>query len=200
MWGDGPHRPRQEPLELATRGLLWVNRDFRGGSCIVDWITNCMVRFSVILGLVLTSVALVGSPAYLTHSYQERAVAAVIMGEAWGQGKTGMVAVGEVICERSMRLGRTPYRVVTVGRKGVHAFSCLNGTTMDALIRKFSSKREYRVALEVARLVCREPERLPGVTRGATHFCLANQTPRWAEGERPVVVIGAHAFYRLAWL
>ena len=150
------------------------------------------------LGLTLISCSVGAStPVY---TYQERAVAAVLMGEAWCQGQIGMLAVGEVIRERSVRLERTPLRVVTAGRRGVHAFSCLNGTNIDALIRKFANKREYKMALEVARIVCRTPDQLPGVTRGATHFTLATERPYWAKGHKPVAVIGAHAFYRLQWI
>jgi spore germination cell wall hydrolase CwlJ-like protein len=134
------------------------------------------------------------------HTYQEKAVAAVLMGEAWGEGTTGMIAVGEVVRERSVRLNRTPLKVVTARGRGVHAFSCLNGTNIDALIRKFAKVSDYQTALEIARTVCRTPEQLPGITQGATHFVLATEQPYWAEGHEPVVVIGAHAFYRLRWI
>ena len=150
------------------------------------------------LGLTLLGCSVeAATPSY---TYQERAVAAVLMGEAWCQGRIGMVAVGEVIRERSVRLQRTPLQVVTAGRRGVHAFSCLNGTNIDALIRKFAKEREYKVALEVAQIVCRNPDQLPGVTRGATHFTLATERPYWAKGSKPVAIIGAHAFYRLRWI
>lgn len=132
--------------------------------------------------------------------YQERAVAAVLMGEAWGEGSNGMLAVGEVIHERSVRLERSPLQVVTAGHRGVHAFSCLNGTSINALIRKFAPVPDYQVALRIARLVCRSPEQLPGITQGATHFVLATEQPYWAEGHEPVAIIGAHAFYRLRWI
>jgi len=134
------------------------------------------------------------------HTYQEKAIAAVLMGEAWGEGKTGMLAVGEVIRERSVRLDRTPLRVVSAGRKGIHAFSCLNGTSIDALIRRFEKTPDYLTALQIARIVCRHPEQLPGITQGATHFVLATEQPYWAKGHEPVAVIGAHAFYRLRWI
>jgi spore germination cell wall hydrolase CwlJ-like protein len=111
-----------------------------------------------------------------------------------------MLAVGEVIRERAVRLQKTPLQVVTVGRRGVHAFSCLNGTTIDSLIRKFANKPEYKTALDVARIVCRQPEKLPGLTHGATHFTRASERPSWARGKTPVAVIGAHAFYRLRWI
>jgi spore germination cell wall hydrolase CwlJ-like protein len=152
------------------------------------------------LAICVLSLCFVADHTGHAQTYQEKAVAAVLMGEAWGEGTTGMLAVGEVIRERSVRLNRTPLKVIAAGRRGIHAFSCLNGTNLDALIRKFAKKPDYQRALRIARIVCRTPEQLPGITQGATHFVLATEQPYWAEGHQPVVVIGAHAFYRLPWI
>jgi spore germination cell wall hydrolase CwlJ-like protein len=158
-----------------------------------------MIRYLVSI-LSIVSFGLLAGGSKPTHSYQERAVAAVLMGEAWGEGKVGMLAVGEVVQERCVRLKKSPYQIVTTGRNGVHAFSCLNGTQIDALIRKFADKPEYKTALDVAALICRAPEQLPGLTHGATHFAVATSKPSWAKGKTPVAIIGAHAFYRLRWI
>jgi spore germination cell wall hydrolase CwlJ-like protein len=152
------------------------------------------------LGLAFIILMLLGESSGRAPSYQEKAVAAVLMGEAWGEGTLGMTAVGEVIRERANRLKRTPLRIVTTGKNGFHAFSCLNGTDIDALIGKFEKAPEYRKALKVSRMVCRFPSQLPGITHGATHFVISTELPYWAEGYEPVVVIGAHAFYRLPWI
>jgi len=61
-------------------------------------------------------------------------------------------------------------------------------------------KPDFKIALTVARIVCRNPNQLPGLTYGATHFTLASERPSWAKGHKPVAIIGAHAFYRLRWI
>jgi N-acetylmuramoyl-L-alanine amidase len=131
------------------------------------------------------------------QTYQEEAVAAVLMGEAWSEGTRGMTAVAEVIHQRAAEKGRTPLQVVAFHRGPVHAFSCLNGTTLDRLIRKFSPEPDFQQALQLAETVCHEPDRLPGLTRAANHYTRATERPAWAAGKHPVAIIGRHAFYRL---
>jgi len=130
-------------------------------------------------------------------TYEERGVAAVLMGEAWSEGVTGMTAVAEVIHQRSVDKGKTPLQIISVCRSQIHAFSCLNGTTLDRLIQKFSPKPDYQQALQLAQTACETPARLPGITKSANHFTRATERPYWAKGQRPVVVIGLHAFYKL---
>jgi N-acetylmuramoyl-L-alanine amidase len=135
-------------------------------------------------------------PAYC-QTYEEKAVAAILMAEAWSEGTQGMMAVAEVIHQRSVEKQRTPLQVISTHRGGVHTFSCLNGTTMDALIEKFSGKADYDKALDIAQTLCQTPENLPGLTHSANHFTLATEQPYWAYGKQPVAVIGRHAFYKL---
>jgi spore germination cell wall hydrolase CwlJ-like protein len=132
-----------------------------------------------------------------TQTYQEKAVAAVLMGEAWSEGAKGMAAVAEVIHQRAMEKGRTPLQVVAAYRGRIHAFSCINGTSLDRLIRKFSREPDYQQALRLAETVCQFPDRLPGVAMSANHYTRVTERPVWAKGKRPVAVIGRHAFYRL---
>ena len=133
----------------------------------------------------------------LGQTYEEHAVAAVLMGEAWSEGVRGMTAVAEVIHQRAVEKKRTPVQIVTARRGRVHAFSCLNGTTLVRLIRKFSRKPDYSEALRLAQILYQTPDRLPGLARGANHFTRADEHPHWAKGKEPVAVIGQHAFYRL---
>jgi spore germination cell wall hydrolase CwlJ-like protein len=109
---------------------------------------------------------------------EERAVAAVIMGEARGEGFRGMTAVGEVIA-------------------APRQFSCLNRTTLAALERRHQADAQWPVALGLSLLVCRNPCRLPGYTKGANHFHRIGTRPRWAQGQKPVATIGRHVFYHL---
>jgi N-acetylmuramoyl-L-alanine amidase len=146
----------------------------------------------------LLSSCLLGLPVVAAgHTYEEKAVAAVLMGEAWSDGLPGMTAVAEVIHQRAIEKGLTPLQIVAAHRGRVHAFSCLNGTTLDALIEKFSRKTDYQQALQLAQTINQAPDTLPGLTNSANHFTRATELPFWAKGERPVAVVGRHAFYKL---
>ena len=81
-----------------------------------------------------------------TVTYEEQSVAAVLMGEAWSDGSRGMTAVAEVIHQRAVEKHQTPLEVISVHRGKVHAFSCLNHTTMNHLIDKFSHEPDYQRA------------------------------------------------------
>jgi N-acetylmuramoyl-L-alanine amidase len=133
----------------------------------------------------------------LGATYQERGVAAVLMGEAWSEGVTGMTAVAEVIHQRAVDKNMAPLQIISANRGQIHAFSCLNGTTLDRLIRKFSLDPDYQKALQVAQTMCQTPARLPGITKSANHFTRASERPYWARGQKPVAIIGQHAFYKL---
>lgn len=130
-------------------------------------------------------------------TYEEQAVAAVLMGEAWSEGPRGMTAVAEVIHQRAVEKGRAPLQIISASRGRIHAFSCLNGTTVKHLIGRFSQEPAYQEALQLAEITCQNPARLPGLARFANHFTRTTERPYWARGHRPVAIIGQHAFYRL---
>ena len=142
-----------------------------------------------ILALCLLSVPLATRAA----TYEERGVAAVLMGEAWSDGIRGMTAVADVIHQRSLEKRETPLTVISQR----HAFSSLNGTTLDRLIAKFSLEPDFQKALQLAKLACESPQSLPDLTNSATHYTRSTERPYWARGHRPVAVVGRHAFYRL---
>jgi hypothetical protein len=93
--------------------------------------------------------------------------------------------------------GRTPLQIITAHRGRVHAFFCLNGTTLGRLIQKCRPHPGFEAAWRIARAVCQAPELLPSLTHGATHFTRASERPYWPRGVRPVATIGHHAFYQL---
>ncbi len=123
---------------------------------------------------------------------EDEAVATVICAESRGEGRPGMLAVGEVIRTRADHKGVSPARVL---RRG--AFSTLNHTSLGALHRRMADLPEYAEALGIGKMVCRQPNKLPGLSKGADHFTRAEERPYWSKGHRPVAVIGHHAFYRL---
>jgi spore germination cell wall hydrolase CwlJ-like protein len=130
-------------------------------------------------------------------TYEERAIASVLMGEAWGEGTPGMTAVAEVIHQRTVDKKQTPLQVISVRQGKYHAFSCLNGTTVDHLIAKYTSQPEFEKALHIAQIACEVPSGLPGISNSADHFTRVDERPYWARGRKPVAIIGQHAFYKL---
>jgi len=131
------------------------------------------------------------------QTYEEKAIAAVLMGEAWSEGISGMTAVAEVIHQRVQDKRWTPLKVVSSRRGRVHAFSCLNRTTLDQLIAKFEAQPDFAKALQIAKTTCQTPSHLPGLTKTADHYSHVEEKPYWAKGHEPVVIIGQHAFYKL---
>lgn len=126
-------------------------------------------------------------------TYGQEVVAAVLLAEARGEGTKGMQAVAEVIRTRADKKGVSMLAIV----KPV-AFTSLNGTNRDALLRKYRYHPMFDDALRIARTAYNEPNRMANHTRNATHFAVKTETPWWARGKRPVATIGNHAFYRLA--
>jgi hypothetical protein len=150
------------------------------------------MRFLNYITLLLTTVTVLCG-----QTYQEKIVAAVLTAEAATEGKRGMLAVAEVVNQRSKDKNKTPYQVVTAGKGRKRAFSCLNGTTPDKLFVRRSKEPNYPVALGVSLTLCREPAKLTRMTNRATHYTRKEEKPYWSKGKRPVATIGAHAFYRL---
>lgn len=132
------------------------------------------------------------------QTYQEKIIAAVLAAEAVSEGTQGMSAVAEVIRQRALEKSKTAFQVVTAGNRRYHAFSCLNRSTPDKLYKRWSAEAGYSDALRIAMVLVRQPELLGSATKRATHYTRKQEKPYWAEGRKPVVVIGHHAFYRLA--
>lgn len=128
-----------------------------------------------------------------TSTYGQRIVAAVLLGEARGEGEAGMLAVAEVIRNRARETGRSPLEVVC--KRG--EFSCLNGKTPEQLWRKFVRARTYAVALRIAKTCYNEPHKLGSLTKGATFYDQKRNRPPWINEVRWVASVGNHHFYVL---
>jgi|SRR5271157_1291300 len=147
------------------------------------------------LSLILLLAATVAVHAQM---YEQRVVAAVICAEAGGQGKIGMSAVAEVIHERSVQTGTSPFQVVTKGTRRNRAFSCLIGRSPAGLVKKYGDYPGYKdIALPLATQVHNWPTNWVSQTRNATFFTRKEERPYWSKGRSPVAVIGDHAFYRI---
>jgi hypothetical protein len=125
-------------------------------------------------------------------TYGQEVLAAVLLAEARGEGEDGMRAVAEVVRRRADAKGVTMLSILKPG-----AFSSLNKTSQEALLRKFRKHALFPVALRIARIAYNEPAALGNATRGANHFTHKREKPYWSAGYHPVVVIGNHAFYVL---
>lgn len=147
-------------------------------------------RFLLIWLSLAMGIILLESSFVMGATYGQQVVAAVLLGEAEGEGEKGMIAVAEVIRKRADQKGVSPLAVV----KEPKQFSCMNNLTPPQLIRKHWRKKDWELALRIARMMYNTPEKLPGITCGATHY--ATYIPRWARGHDPVAVIGNHYFWR----
>ena len=126
-----------------------------------------------------------------SYTYGQRIVAAVLMGEAAGEGEAGMVAVAEVIHNRAVEHDWSPLQVVCRKR----AFSCMNGKTAEQLYQEHCRSPLFKTALRIARTLYNSPQDLPATTRGATFYDHRDAKPPWLSEVRRVAIIGQHAFY-----
>ncbi|MCC7374853.1 MAG: cell wall hydrolase [Verrucomicrobiales bacterium] len=125
--------------------------------------------------------------------YGQQVVAAVLMGEAWGEGVPAMTAVAEVIRRRADLKGISPLAVVVQPKQ----FTCLNRCTPEELVRRFQDEPDFQKALRIARRLYNHPASLPGHSRGATHFERVGTRAYWSRGHQPVARLGQLAFYKI---
>lgn len=133
---------------------------------------------------------LVSADEVLTRN--ERVIALTILGEARGEGKAGMFAVGCVVQRRSWERKITAAQVCLEESQ----FSIWNGKKERDLWHLWDSKH-VMYARHLARCINSEDTILMDVTNGANHYCNINVNPYWAKGKKPVIIIGKHKFYKL---
>jgi len=121
-------------------------------------------------------------------SYEQKMLAALMVAEAGTEGTAGLTAVAEVVRTRAKERHKTVVQVMTQPWQ----FTPLNSLTLDQLYAKFKHPPAYATALTIA-----QTNTLPGLTKGANHFCTKDSKPKWAKGRMPVAVIGSHIFYKL---
>ena len=136
-------------------------------------------------------------------SYDERIVALTILGEARGEGKLGMYAVGCVIQQRSCNRKLTPAQVCKQNRQ----FSIWNSDKRNPsgyLVQKDERELYYLwkspatpYARELARHICKGLSMDQKVTGNADHYCTLKVQNEWTKKSKPVKVIGNHKFFKL---
>lgn len=137
---------------------------------------------------IIAAAVLVAAQAPAQVISEQELIAAVLVGEAGGEGSDGMCAVLEVVWTRHLERKQTFLEVITTRK----AFSCMNSKTPQALVQRSRSHKEWNYAMLLA-----EHRPRSRLAKGANHFHKTNINPRWARGKRPVAIIGNHKFYRL---
>lgn len=133
-----------------------------------------------------------GSSLAGAATYGQRIVAAVLVAEAGIEGTNGMIAIAEVIRTSADQRGISMLSEVSRERRYTPVW---RAGGVDNLWLKHSRSPYYKSALEIARTAYNTPEKLPGITKGATFFHLSNMPPYWAKSMKPVAVVGRHVFY-----
>ena len=125
----------------------------------------------------------------------ERVIALTILGEARGEDKIGMFAVGCVIQRRCWERGKTAAEVCLQPKQ----FSVWNGKKERDLWHLWDSKHKM-YARYLARCINDKKVTLLDVTKGANHYYskkLRDTPPLYLKGHKPVTTINNHVFYKL---
>ena len=121
----------------------------------------------------------------------DKIVAITILAEARGEGQAGMYAVGAVIAQRAIERKRR-HSVICLGYK---QFSCWNGKTFEDL-EHLLELPEAAYAMLVAKNISNLDRSFIG-NANHYHATWMKRKPYWAKEQKPVKVIGNHAFYKL---
>ena len=152
----------------------------------------CLLPVAFQLFLIVNSVyayAHIHSNQSLTR--EEKIVAITILAEARGEGEKGMYAVGAVIAQRAFERKQTPTEVCLKKWQ----FSCWNGKQLKDL-EHLLKVPQAKYAITVAKNVKNLSRDFIGHANHY-HATWMKKKPYWAKGQKPVKVIGQHAFYKL---
>tara|TARA_R100001377_G_scaffold1011_1_gene848 strand:- start:216 stop:731 length:516 start_codon:yes stop_codon:yes gene_type:complete len=153
----------------------------------------------IVVGFVLFSFANMAKAQDLTS--EQKIIAQTILGEARGEGKQGMYAVACVIKQR-MKLKSFPNTA-----KGV----CLEASQFDFWTQRDSVTWDDTHRATVGRLMNHDTETVRYAkmlainiekvdlnwSKHADHYCTIDINNYWTQGEKPVLIIKRHKFYKL---
>ena len=126
-----------------------------------------------------------------TLTRETKIIAITILAEARGEGEAGMYAVAAVIAQRAFERKRTPSAVCLKKWQ----FSCWNGKTLKDL-EHLLKVPQAKYALALAKNIKLLSRDYVGFANHY-HATWMKKKPYWTKGEKPVKVIGQHAFYKL---
>ncbi len=173
------------------------------GGIVIDLVIAILIAIVTlnVIGAVLISNAM-GAEQPLTKD--EQTIAITLMGEARGEKKAGLYAVGCVIQQRSIERKLTPAQVClqnALNKNGVRVwqFSCWKDKpyieTMKRLLEANTEQAKY--AKMLARAICKGHMLAQHFTGNANHYHASYVTPYWIKGYKPTKIIGKHLFYKI---
>jgi len=120
----------------------------------------------------------------------QRIVALTLLGEARGEGASGLYRVACVIQQRQLNRALSAQAVCLERRQ----FSCWNGRGPSSKLLKSKAAPD---AVALAHTLVAGKKLRRQVVGFADHYCTRNTFPKWARGKKPVAVWGNHKFFRL---
>ena len=125
----------------------------------------------------------------------EKIVALTILGEARGEAKTGMYAVGCVIQQRADERKLTPAKVCRQSKQ----FSIWNGVKKESELHYLWKSKSAPYAKKLARYICKGYRLAQNHTGNANHYYSKSlkRKPYWAKNKKATKIIGNHIFYKL---
>ena len=149
---------------------------------------------TILLSLIICVSACAGDlKDYDFLNTSEQIVALTILGEARGEGKSGMYAVACIIQKRSINRKLVPHMVCWQSKQ----FSCWNEKGIDDLAHLFDISKGAWYAIDLARAMNKDMKFDMKYVNNADHYCTLKANPYWAKGKKPVKIIGNHKFYKL---
>ena len=149
-----------------------------------------------IIGCVLLSVS-VCTYADEVLTPDERIVALTLLGEARGEGKQGMYAVGCVIQKRASERNLTPAKVCLQPWQ----FSIWNAgkgkVKKESELYYLWKSPSKMYARELARAICQGKKLDQKFTGHANHYCTLNTHNKYTKAGKIVKIIGNHKFFIL---
>ena len=126
--------------------------------------------------------------------WQQNIIARNIYREGRGEGTNGMYVVGCIVQQRSIDWRLNPADVCLQPRQ----FSCWNkATEADKEFRALPRCPEADYAQTLAKAIV-NGQTLDRKSIGfANHYCRVDCHPKWANGVKPVAVVGEHQFFKL---
>jgi spore germination cell wall hydrolase CwlJ-like protein len=156
-----------------------------------------MERKHIIIGLVIFIIFTIVASGDEVLTRDERIVALTLLGEARGEGKRGMYAVGCVIQKRASERNLTPAKVCLQP----YQFSIWNAgegkVKKESELHYLWKSKSMMYARELARGICKGKKLSQKYTGGANHYCTLNTHNKWTRKTKAIKVIGNHKFFKL---
>lgn len=132
---------------------------------------------------------------FLKNRKEIDVMARTLYGEARGEGYEGLVAVANVILNRSIRPSWWGNDIISVCKKPWQ-FSCwnTNDPNREKLEKITSRNKKFKECLKVSKDIILG--NLEDNTNGATHYHTKSIMPYWVKKNKPCAKIGNHLFYK----